>query len=283
VVLVAPTLARRCGAEAVGTLLLVLFGAGSVVAALTVGAGELTYGGLGFIALAFAIAIAVAIYAFGPVSGAHINPAVTFALAVARRFPWTEFIPYVVAQLIGGAVGALLIVAAFGTGAVDLGSVGATTLAAGVGYGQGIVAEVIGTYILVFAVMAVAVDPRAPAGWSGLMIGLAVACAILLIGPLTGGSLNPARTFGPYLAAEIFGGEAAWSQFPLYWIGPLIGGALAALSYDLLAQPRAVEAAEPQPEAVPSAGGDVGATASREDDTGAVSSAEGDQPGEPER
>jgi glycerol uptake facilitator protein len=256
VVLVAPQPARRCAAEAGGTLLLVLFGAGLVVAALSVGDGTITYAGVGFIALAFAIVVAVAVYAFGPVSGAHINPAVTFGLAVARRFPWAELVPYVIAQLVGGAVGALLIVAAFGTGAADLGAVGSTTLAEGVGYGQGIVAEVLGTYILVFAIMAVAVDPRAPAGWSGWIIGLAVACAILVIGPLTGGSLNPARTFGPYLAAAMFGGDVPWSQFPLYWVGPLLGGALASLSYDLLARPPAAAAVATEVETTP-AGGDL--------------------------
>lgn len=236
------SLAQRLVAESIGTAILVLFGAGSVVAALTIGDGELTYAGLGFIALAFAIAIAVAIYGFGSVSGAHINPAVTFALAVTKRFPWVEVIPYVVAQLIGGAVGALLIVAAFGTGAADLGGVGGTSLGDGVSYGAGTVAEALGTFILVFTIMALAVDSRAPKGWAGLMIGLAVACAILVIGPLTGGSLNPARTFGPYLAATLFGGEVAWAQFVLYWIGPLLGGAIAALVYDFVAKPRMAEA-----------------------------------------
>ncbi|MGH3949984.1 MAG: MIP/aquaporin family protein [Pseudonocardiaceae bacterium] len=236
------SLAQRLIAELIGTAILVLFGAGSVVAALTMGGGELTYAGLGFIALAFAIAIAVAIYGFLTVSGAHINPAVTFALAVTRRFPWIEVIPYMVAQLIGGAVGALLIVAAFGTGAADLGGVGGTSLGDGVSYGAGIVAEAIGTFILVFAVMALAVDSRTPKGWAGLMIGLAVACAILVIGPLTGGSLNPARTFGPYLAATLFGGDVAWAQFALYWIGPLVGGAIAAVVYDLVAKPRMAQA-----------------------------------------
>ncbi|MGH3521172.1 MAG: MIP/aquaporin family protein [Haloechinothrix sp.] len=236
------SLAQRLIAELIGTAILVVFGAGSVVAALTMGGGELTYAGLGFIALAFAIAIAVAIYGFLAVSGAHINPAVTFALAVTRRFPWIEVIPYIVAQLIGGVVGALLIVAAFGTGAADLGGVGGTSLGDGVSYGAGIVAEAIGTFILVFAVMALAVDSRTPKGWAGLMIGLAVACAILVIGPLTGGSLNPARTFGPYLAATLFGGDVAWAQFALYWIGPLVGGAIAAVVYDLVAKPRMAEA-----------------------------------------
>jgi len=230
-------LARRLAAELVGTALLVLFGAGSVVATLTIGNGQLDYPALGFVALAFAIVVAVVVYGFGPVSGAHINPAVTISLAATRRFPWPEVAPYVVAQLIGGFIGGLLIVAAFGTGAVDLG-MGATTLSSGVFYWQGIVAEALGTFILLFAVMGLAVDARAPLGWAGLMIGLAVALEILLIGPLTGGSVNPARTFGPYVTLSVFGGEVPWSQFGVYVAGPLVGGVLAVLVYDLIARTR---------------------------------------------
>lgn len=187
------SLARRIAAGVVGTGILVLFGAGSVVAALRVGGGELDYPGLGMVAITFAFAIAVAIYAFGTTSGAHINPAVTVSLAATGRFPWGEVPAYVVAQLVGAAAGAALIVAAFGGDAVDFGT-GGTTLADDVTYVQGIVAEAIGTFLLVTAVMALAVDSRAPAGWAGFMIGLAVAAAILVIGPLTGASLNPART-----------------------------------------------------------------------------------------
>ena len=123
-------LVRRLIAEAVGTGLLVLVGAGSVVAALTVGRGQLAYAGLGFISLAFGIIIAVVVYAFGPVSGAHINPGVTISLALTRRFPWAEVGPYILAQLVGAFAGALLIVAAFGGAAVDLG-IGSTALAPG--------------------------------------------------------------------------------------------------------------------------------------------------------
>lgn len=238
-------LAQRLIAEVIGTTILVTFGAGSVVAALTMtGEDDLGYPGLGFIALTFALAVALAIYSVGAVSGAHINPAVTFSLAVTGRFPWIEVIPYIAAQLLGGSIGAFLIVAAFGTGAADVGGVGGTALGADVTYVEGIVAEVIGTFLLVFTVMAVAVDRRGPAGLAGLLIGLAVACAILVIGPLTGGSLNPARTFGPYLATVVFGGDVTWSEFGLYWIGPLLGGAIAAFVYDLIAQPRKAEAQE---------------------------------------
>ena len=96
-------LGRRLLAEFVGTALLVIFGAGALVAALEMGQGELDYAGLGIVAISFALVIAVVIYMFGTTSGAHINPAVTFSLAVVRRFPWVEVIPYVVAQLAGRA------------------------------------------------------------------------------------------------------------------------------------------------------------------------------------
>jgi glycerol uptake facilitator protein len=246
-------LVRRLVAEAVGTGLLVLVGAGSVVAALTMGRGQLAYAGLGFISLAFGIIIAVVVYAFGPVSGAHINPGVTISLALTRRFPWAEVGPYILAQLLGAFVGALLIVAAFGSTAVDLG-IGATTLAPGVPYWQGIVAEILGTYVLMFSVMALAVDSRAPLGWAGLMIGLAVAAAIMLVGPVTGGSLNSARTFGPDLALTVLGGKVRWSEYPVYVIGPILGAMAAALSYDYIAETRAAEQAASEEAYTPNPG-----------------------------
>jgi glycerol uptake facilitator protein len=238
-----PPLVRRLLAEMVGTALLVLIGTGSVVAALTLGEGALDYAGLGFIALAFAVVVAVVVYGFGPVSGAHINPAVTVALAVTRRFPWGEAAGYLFAQLVGAVIGSALVVAAFGEGAVDVG-LGATALADGVGATQGIVAEALGTFFLLYAVMALAVDSRAPLGWAGLMIGLAVAGAIMVFGPVTGASLNPARTFGPDVVLAIFGGDVAWAELAVYWSGPLIGAAAAVLVYDYVAQTREAAAAE---------------------------------------
>ncbi|TJY71251.1 aquaporin family protein [Arthrobacter sp. CAU 1506] len=240
-----PTLMRRLAAEVIGTAILVTFGVGSVIAAFTVGAGEITYPGIGFISLGFAIAIAVAIYAFLAVSGAHINPAVTFALAVTRRFSWVEVVPYIVAQLVGATIGSLLLVASFGTRAVDFGG-GATALGPDVSYGQGIVAEAVGTFLLMLSIMAVAVDRRAPKGWAGLIIGLAVAAAIFVMAPLTGGSLNPARTFGPNLVQSIFGGTVEWYQYPLYILGPFIGSVAAAVVYDLVVRPREVPEGEPR-------------------------------------
>jgi glycerol uptake facilitator protein len=233
----APALGRRLVAECIGTAMLVLFGAGSVVAALLVGAGQLDYAGLGMVSVAFAIVVAVAIYAFGSTSGAHINPAVTLALAARGRFPAGEVAPYVVAQTLGAVAGALLIVATFGEVAVDLGGAGGTTLTDGVSLLRGIVAEALGTFLLVTAIFALAVDRRAPAGWAGFVIGLAVACAILLIGPVTGASLNPARTFGPLLVTTLWSGDTEWGDLPVYLIGPVLGAVLAAFAYDLVARP----------------------------------------------
>lgn len=237
------TLLRRLVAEGVGTAMLVLFGAGSVIAALAVGEGSLDYAGLGFISLTFAIVVALVIYGFGPVSGAHINPAVTFALATTRRFPWREVVPYMLVQLVGAGVGALLIVAVFGSSGIDQG-LGMTSLADDVTAPRAILAEAIGTFLLMFTIMAVAVDSRAPLGWAGFLIGLSVACAILLIGPQTGGSLNPARTFGPDVVTSLSGGQVQWGQLVLYWVGPLLGATAAAFLYDFVAQTRAAEEAD---------------------------------------
>jgi glycerol uptake facilitator protein len=238
----APDLGRRLVAEAIGTALLVVFGAGAVVAALRLGNGKLDYAGLGIVAISFALVIAIVIYAFGSTSGAHINPAVTISLAVVRRFPWIETVPYIAAQLVGALGGGLLIVAIFGKGATALNDTGGTVLGTNVSHGQAIVAEALGTFLLVATIMALAVDRRAPAGFAGLIIGLSVACAIMVIGPLTGGSLNPARTFGPYLTTAIFGDSPPWKDFWIYVVGPLAGGAIAALVYDFVARPGRVEA-----------------------------------------
>ena len=231
------SLLRRVLAEFVGTALLVLFGAGSVVAALTIGEGQLDYAGLGIVSLAFGLVVALVIYTLGTTSGAHINPAVTIALAVVRRFSWAEVGPYVVAQLAGAVAGAALVVAYVGDRATELGGVGLTALGSGVNPVQGVVAEALGTFLLLLTIMAVAVDKRAPAGWAGFLIGLAVAVEIMVIGPFTGGSVNPARSFGPYLVNQVFGGSTPWAEFWVYIVGPCLGAAAAAVTYELLARP----------------------------------------------
>ena len=169
------------------------------------------------------------------------NPAVTISLAATGRFPWREVGPYIAAQLLGSVLGGLLVVAAFGRIAVELGSVGGVAFGSGVSYPQAILVEAVATYLLVLAIMGTAVDRRAPAGWAGLVIGLSVTCLIVVFGPLTGAAVNPARAFGPNAAASFFGGSVAWSQFPAYVVGPLLGGLAAVFSYDVIARPRDAE------------------------------------------
>ncbi len=236
------SLPRRCAAEFVGTALLIVFGPGSVVAALAVGDGALDYAGLGMIALAFGLVVALVIYAFGTTSGAHINPAVTVVLAATGRFPWRDVGPYVVAQMVGSLAGGLLVVGAFGTVAVDLGNVGGVAFGDGTGYAQAILAEALATFLLMLTIMAVAVDLRAPAGWAGWLIGLSITALVLVFGPLTGAAVNPARAFGPNATAALFGGDVDWTQYPAYVIGSLVGALAAALVYDVLARPRDTEA-----------------------------------------
>jgi glycerol uptake facilitator protein len=232
------SLSRRLATEAVGTGLLILFGPGSVVAALTVGKGALDYAALGIIGLSFGLVVALVIYAFGSTSGAHINPAVTLSLAATRRFPWREVGPYVAAQLIGAVLGGLLVVAAFGAASVDVSHAGAVSFGPGVGYPRAILVEALGTFLLMLTIMALAADKRAPAGWAGLMIGLSVTCVVVVLGPLTGAAVNPARAFGPFAASALVGGAVPWSQLPAYVVGSVLGAVVAAVSYDLLARPR---------------------------------------------
>jgi glycerol uptake facilitator protein len=280
------SLPRRLITEAVGTGLLILFGPGSVVAALTVGDG-VDYAALGIIGLSFGLVVALVIYAFGSTSGAHINPAVTLALAATRRFPWRDVGPYVVAQLVGAVLGGLLVVAAFGTASVDVSHVGAVSFGPGVGYPRAILAETLATYLLMLTIMAMAVDKRAPVGWAGLMIGLSVTCLVVVFGPLTGAAVNPARAFGPFAVSELVGGTVPWSQLPAYVVGSVLGALLAAVSYDLLARPRAAEAiAEPEAEPAQGTQGDIVGRRAGEQDrepSAAASGAEGPRPRHGER
>ena len=242
------TLAKRFTAEVVGTFILVFFGPGAAVITLmiangaekpnefNIGIGAL--GGLGdwlAVGMAFALAIAAAIYALGRISGAHINPAVTIALWSIGKFPGRDVVPYIVAQLIGATLGSLLFLACIGPAAATVGGLGATAPFPGIGYGQAILAEAIGTFLLMLVIMGVAVDERAPPGFAGLVIGLTVGGIIITIGNITGSSLNPARTFGPYLGDSLMGINL-WQYFPIYVVGPIVGAVVAAWMYQYLAK-----------------------------------------------
>jgi glycerol uptake facilitator protein len=231
-------LANRLAAEVVGTFLLVGLGAGSAVA---VAAAEIAPSGLIAVALAHAIALAIGVYAFGAISGAHFNPSVTIALAATRRLPWGEAPAYIGAQLVGGALGAAAILAVYGGFAIDSG-LGATFVGDNFNLFQGALAEVIGTFVLVTAIFALAVDPRGAKQFVGLGIGLGLGVAILVVGPVSGASLNLARTLGPELMLTFGSGDAHWGQILVYLIAPVVGAVLAAFVYDAVARPRAVQA-----------------------------------------
>lgn len=220
-------LIKRSLAELVGTLVLVLVGCGSVYFI-----GNDLFG----VAAAFGLAVAVMIYAVGTISGAHINPAVSIGLWAIKKFPAKDMFAYIVAQFIGAFLGALLLVVIIGGSAVGA---GATAPGADFTVWQALIAEIIGTFVLMFVIMGVAVDRRAPAGFAGVAIGATVLAVIIAIGNISGGSINPARTFGPDLVAMIFGAANApelWASFfPVYVVGPIVGALIAVFLYKAIA------------------------------------------------
>jgi glycerol uptake facilitator protein len=225
-------------AEVFGTAFLVFIGVGSVPATLHL-AGKtspFTMADLGMISFAFALVVIAMVYTLGHVSGCHINPAVTLSLAVTGKFPWKEVPGYIIAQATGATLGALAIVGVLGTEATRLG-LGVASYASSVGAGRAMFAEGIGTFILVFTVFGV-IDKRATPGFAGLVIGFAVFAIIIVVGPATSASINPARTIGPMIILAAYNGSVHWSQLPTYLAGEFGGGILAAVTYLAIASPR---------------------------------------------
>ncbi len=216
-------------AEATGTFLFFFVGMGSVVLG-TYQAAKCDFipcspdPGLLGVALAHGLALAVVVSAFGAISGAHFNPAVTLAVWIMGKITPSRAAMYVVAQLIGAAAAGFALKTIFPTEAWQPSAIGTPALGAGISPAIGITVEAVLTALLVFAVIGTAVDSRGPK-IGGLAIGLAVAADILMGGPLTGAAMNPARWFGPAVAA------GAYADWYVWWIGPLIGAAVAALVY----------------------------------------------------
>ena len=213
-------------AELIGTFALVFFGAGAILQQQTV-QGVGTTG----IAVAHGLAILVGIYAFGHISGGHFNPAVTFGALVVRRISFGGAISYWIAQLVGASLGAAVLSAAY-HGPTEA-HLGAPALAAGVDPMMGMLLEAAMAFMLAIVVFGTAIDPRAPKGFAGMAIGFTLIGNILAGGSLTGASFNPARAFGPALVAGF------WQDQWLYWVGPMLGAAVAALLYDRLLLERA--------------------------------------------
>jgi len=224
-----PATTRSLLGEFVGTFALVFIGAGSIITD-NISSGKV---GLVGVAAAHALVLSIMVSAIWHISGAHFNPAVTFGLWIARKIATPLAGLYVVTQLLAAVVAGLLLALIFPTAAVQAVHLGTPALSAGTGFGAGVFLEAILTFFLVFAVFGTAVDPRGPfKGIAGFGIGLVLGFDILVGGPLTGASMNPARSFGPALASGF------WDQHLVYWIGPLLGGAAAAAVYGYLLLPR---------------------------------------------
>jgi MIP family channel proteins len=214
------SLSRRAAAEAIGTFALVLIGTGAaMVDAWTRGA----LGSVG-VALAFGGVVTAMVYTLGHVSGAHINPAVTVALGYAGSFPRRDVAPYVAAQCIGAIAASLALRVILG----GVGGLGATVPA--IGIGRSFAVEWLLSFLLMFVIFSVTTDERMVAGFAAIPVGLAVGFGVLVGGPLTGPSMNPARSLGPAVAG------GGWAGHWIYWAAPVTAMLAAVFVYELLRQ-----------------------------------------------
>jgi aquaporin NIP len=214
-----PAFARALVAEAIGTFALVFAGCGAIVANAQYG-GAL--GAVG-ISLVFGLVIMVMVYATGHLSGAHINPSVTIAFTLTRHFPAREAVAYVGAQLAGATAAALVLWGVWTDKPVHLGATIPTVSA-----GSAFLYEAVLTAFLMFVIMAVATDTRAVGAAAAIAIGGVIGLDALFGGPVTGASMNPARSFGPALVS------GDWHDFWVYVAGPLVGAAAGALAYQVV-------------------------------------------------
>jgi len=218
---------KPCAAEFIATFALVFIGAGSIVAN-AAGGG---FGNLG-IALAHGIVLAVFVSATMGISGGHVNPAVTIGAMATKKIPTNLGIRYIVAQILGGAVGAYALKAVFAADKLSAVAFGAPVLGGGVTQTQAILMEAFLTFFLVFSIFGTAVDERAPR-LGGLAIGLVLVFDILVGGGVTGAAMNPARAFGPALASGGLSSKLS-DHIVIYWLGPIIGAIAAAVAYENL-------------------------------------------------
>ena len=228
-------LSKKFLAEVIGTFTLCFMGCGT---AMLVGCDAASGGGYILTALAFGLAIVCMAYSIGNISGCHVNPAVSLGVLLSGGMDLKDFIGYVIAQCAGALCGALILAAIFGLGGVTdmTGGIGGNTLA-GVGGNAlaGLLVEIVLTFIFVICILGVTSKKARHGSFGGLVIGLAlVGVHILGIG-LTGTSVNPARSFGPALVAAFTGNLTPLAHLWVFIVGPLVGAALAAMTYKALA------------------------------------------------
>lgn len=210
---------REVFAEGIGTFSLVFAGTGAIMVN-AIAKGTVTHLG---ISIVFGAVVAAMIYSLGHISGAHLNPAVTLAFWTSGFFSRRLVIPYILAQIIGAVSASALLWISFGNVA-DMG----VTLPLNGNWLQSLVLEIVLTFILMFVIFGSGLDRRAPIGFAGIAIGLTVAMEAAFMGPITGASMNPARSFGPALIARI------WEYHWLYWVAPILGAQLAGIVYRYL-------------------------------------------------
>jgi MIP family channel proteins len=218
---------RHFVAEFIGTFALVFIGSGAIIRA------QMNGGSLAEVALAHGIILSVMVTALMRISG-HFNPAVTLTFMVVRRIEPVMGVVYMIAQFMGAVLAAYALKGLLPASAVDATRVGGQMVASSISFGGAVALEMIATFFLVWVIFGTAVDPDAPRV-GGFAIGLTIAADILAIGPLTGASMNPARSFGPALVSGIFEAQA------VYWIGPIVGALLAGVLYDRVFLRRAAE------------------------------------------
>ncbi|HYL57754.1 MAG TPA: aquaporin [Candidatus Acidoferrales bacterium] len=220
--------ARSVVAEFVGTFFFVTLGAGVIVTDQMMG-GKL---GLPGIALCHGLALSLAVTATMRVSGGHLNPAVTVAMLTIGKIKPTMAGAYIIGQLLASLLAGAVLVSIFDKSVWDPVHLGTPALAAGVGVGLGVWVEIILTFFLIFAIMGTAVYAKSPIQIGGFGVGLTILADILVGGPVTGASMNPARSFGPAFISGFTNNH--W----VYWVGPIIGAVLAAnIYYHMIADP----------------------------------------------
>ncbi len=232
-------LSSRVMAEFIGTFWLVFGGCGSAV--LAAAFPEVGIGLLG-VSFAFGLTVLTMAYAIGHISGCHLNPAVSVGLTVGGRFPAKELVPYILAQVVGGLVGALVLyaIASGKAGFAISGGLASNGFGAhspgGYGMGAALLAEVVLTFAFLFIILG-ATDKRAPAGFAPIAIGLGLTLIHLIGIPVTNLSVNPARSTGPATILAAFGGGTwALEQLWLFWLAPVVGAVLAGVVYPFVAE-----------------------------------------------
>ena len=209
-------LPRDLVAEAIGTFILVFLGTGAVVVN-QISHGAITHLG---ISIVFGAVVSALIYTLGHISGAHFNPAVTLAFWQSGFFPGDRVLAYILAQCAGGISASVLLRSTFGIVA-NLGA----TLPLNDNWLQSLLLETVLTFILMFVIFGSGLDRRAPIGFAGIAIGLTVAVEAAVMGPITGASMNPARSIAPALVSGV------WQHHWVYWLAPILGAQLAAWVY----------------------------------------------------